>query len=310
MISIALATYNGEKYLREQLDSIFSQTYKDIEVVACDDGSSDGTVYILKDYERKHGLRLYVNEKNLGYIKNFEKAVLLCEGEYIALSDQDDVWESQKLDKLVKGIRNNLLIFSDASLITGDGKEITRSAFKYVRVNPMRALSMQYMAFRNYVTGCTILFQCELIKKAVPFNSNVSHDYWLAMFALNENRLIYLPDQLVKYRQHLANRIGIHPVTLSNTVSRIIRIRGDLVDTMLSQKELASCEKFRNDFKQTLRRAVVIYETITSKNTHFIIKFFYLLRYFKYLSGKSIVNCIILRIVQRSIITRSNYPNF
>lgn len=80
MISIALAAYNGEKFLRKQLDSIYAQTYKDIEVVACDDCSLDGTVSILKEYENKYGLRLYCNEKNLGYIKNFEKVISLCKG--------------------------------------------------------------------------------------------------------------------------------------------------------------------------------------------------------------------------------------
>ena len=93
MISIAMATYNGEKFLRYMLDSILSQTYQDIELIICDDNSSDSTCLILKEYEKNNSrIKLYFNESNLGFIKNFEKAISLCSGDYIALSDQDDIW--------------------------------------------------------------------------------------------------------------------------------------------------------------------------------------------------------------------------
>ena len=94
LISIAIATYNGEKYLEEQLDSIYAQTYKNIEVIVTDDCSSDKTVEILKKYYKSHGLKYVINETNLGFVKNFEKAISLCRGDYIALSDQDDIWLS------------------------------------------------------------------------------------------------------------------------------------------------------------------------------------------------------------------------
>ncbi|MDP8265843.1 MAG: glycosyltransferase family 2 protein [Candidatus Aceula meridiana] len=299
MISIALATYNGEKYLREQLDSIYGQTYKDIEVVVCDDCSTDGTMLILKEYENKHGLRVYCNEKNLGYIKNFEKAVLLCRGEYVALSDQDDMWVPQKLETLMKELGHNLLIFSDLSLVAEDGKEIAKSASRYNRVNLRRALAIQYMAFRNYINGCTILFRRELVKKAVPFNPHVPHDYWLAMFALNENRLTYVPDQLVKYRQHSDNEFGMQPTTLSNMVIRIAGIKEELAKMILNEQELASCEKFCDDFKQVIRRAAYVCKIITSENTSFFLRCFYFLRYFKYLSQKSFGSWILLRILRQ-----------
>jgi glycosyltransferase involved in cell wall biosynthesis len=299
MISIALATYNGAKYLRQQLDSIYAQTYRDIEVIACDDCSADETVSILEEYENKYGLRLYCNEKNLGYIKNFEKAISLCSGKYISLSDQDDIWMPQKLEVLKNAIGENLLIFSDMGLINEAGVVIARSAFHYFKFNPERARDIQYMAFRNYVTGCTVLFKKELLFEAMPFSVKVPHDYWLAMFALNKDKIIYTPDQLVNYRQHSTNQIGMHLMTLSNTVNRIIGIKVEVSTTILVSKELASCEKFRADFKQTLSRAALIYEAIISNKTHFIIKCFYWLKYFKYLSTKSLGDWIILRILQR-----------
>src|SRR5574344_2136916 len=99
MISLALPTYNGEKYLREQLDSIFNQTMVPEEIVVVDDRSTDSTIQILEEYKQKYGLKYYINEQNLGYNKNFEKAITLCQGDYIALCDQDDVWLPEKIEK-------------------------------------------------------------------------------------------------------------------------------------------------------------------------------------------------------------------
>lgn len=114
LVSIAMATYNGEKYLKEQLDSIYAQTYKNIEVIVCDDCSSDKTVEILDEYKEKYGLKYYINEKNLGFKKNFEKAISLCSGDFIALADQDDIWIESKIEIFLKskGI-DNLIYMSD-----------------------------------------------------------------------------------------------------------------------------------------------------------------------------------------------------
>lgn len=96
-----MATYNGEKYIREQIDSILTQSVQDFEIVVCDDCSSDSTVKILREYEKKDSrIKIFVNEKNLGFLKNFEKAVSLCSGEKIAFSDQDDIWTKDHLDVL------------------------------------------------------------------------------------------------------------------------------------------------------------------------------------------------------------------
>ena len=105
MISIALTTYNGEKFLKEQLDSILNQTYSDYELVVCDDCSTDSTRQILKEYEKKDKrINVFLNNNNLGFKNNFEKAISLCTGEYIALSDQDDIWDEKKLEILLKKV--------------------------------------------------------------------------------------------------------------------------------------------------------------------------------------------------------------
>ena len=130
LVSIAMATYNGEKYLRKQLESIYNQTYKNIEFIVCDDRSSDKTVKILQEYQNKYGLKFFINEQNLGFVKNFEKAASLCTGEYIAFADQDDVWLPDKIEILLSEIGNNSLICSDAKLIDENNNQVAESLVK------------------------------------------------------------------------------------------------------------------------------------------------------------------------------------
>ena len=103
LVSVVLCTFNGEKYLRPQLDSILSQSWTNLEVIISDDASTDGTVSIIKEYGRKDPrIRVFVNEVNSGYNKNFEKAFSHASSEHIAISDQDDIWESNKIECIMK----------------------------------------------------------------------------------------------------------------------------------------------------------------------------------------------------------------
>src|SRR5579875_1624244 len=112
LVSVVLTTYNGETYLREQLDSILAQTYPNIEVVAVDDRSTDGTANILHEYAAQYpNIKVFVNEVNLGFIKNFEKGCRLSTGEYIALCDQDDYWMPDKIKRKMESIGNHALIY-------------------------------------------------------------------------------------------------------------------------------------------------------------------------------------------------------
>ena len=125
LVSIALCTFNGAKYLSEQVESILNQTYTNLEIIICDDCSSDDTPDIISKYLSKdRRIKMFVNTTNLGCNKNFEKAISLTSGEYIAISDQDDIWEPYKIEELVNNIGDNWLIFSNSSLIDTDGHEL------------------------------------------------------------------------------------------------------------------------------------------------------------------------------------------
>lgn len=206
LISIALCTYNGEKYLAEQLDSIVNQTYKNIEVIAVDDCSTDHTLSILQEFATKDSrVKIYSNEVNRGYSKNFEYAISLCNGDYIAVSDQDDIWVPDKLELLSHKIRINddLLIHSNSLLVDENGKSLNKTSFdkhsRYQGSDP-RAL-----ALFNIFLGHSLLFKRELIKFAFPIPQHSTYDAWLGFVATNKGRMCVLDKVTTLFRQHNAN---------------------------------------------------------------------------------------------------------
>jgi len=206
LISIAMTTYNGEKYLKEQLDSIYAQTYKNIEVIVCDDCSSDGTVEILKEYSQQYNLKYYRNTKNIGLVKNFEKAILLCRGDFIALSDQDDIWHEKKLSVLFQKLSNNLLIHSDCRIMDSENNILQN----FWKRNSGYDIKIENLLFQNVVTGCTILFKKELLKTALPFpEALIYHDWWLAMCSAIQNKICYTEECLIDYRVHASQDTGM-----------------------------------------------------------------------------------------------------
>jgi glycosyltransferase involved in cell wall biosynthesis len=204
LISVALCTYNGERYLRQQLDSLLAQTYSNMEVIAVDDGSTDRTVELLRDYEsRDSRLRVFVNPRNLGFVRNFERAISLCNGKLIAPCDQDDIWLHHKLRTLANYIDRHSMAFCDSELIDAQGRALD--------VNMSRFWAMQdlndpaALVLSNCVSGHAMLFRRELLDGQPPLPTDVFHDWWLAMRAAAHGGVAYCPQQLVRYRQHGEN---------------------------------------------------------------------------------------------------------
>jgi glycosyltransferase involved in cell wall biosynthesis len=211
LVSIAIATYNGEKYLTEQLDSIFGQTYKNIEVIVSDDHSTDGTVGILRKYSEKFGLKFDINEKNIGVVKNFENAVSKCTGEYILLSDQDDIWMPDKIETLLAGIGNFSLIYSDGYILNSGDRNHEKKISQQKWIKPFGIDSSnndlyKYLIFNSFILGSSLMFKRELLNSALPFyESYRNHDWWLAICADNENGIKYIDHPLFYYRIHGEN---------------------------------------------------------------------------------------------------------
>jgi glycosyltransferase involved in cell wall biosynthesis len=201
LISVALCTYNGEKFLIEQLDSLVYQTYKNLEIIVVDDCSSDRTINILNTYAVKYPfIKVYSNEVNLGYIKNFEKAILLCNGDFIALSDQDDIWDLNKITSQYNAIGDSMLIYHDSDFVDDAGKTLNKKMSDVV--NMYEGDSFKPFMFFNCVSGHACLIKKELVSYCMPFPKTLFHDHWLAYTATNIGSIKYLNYALVKYRQH------------------------------------------------------------------------------------------------------------
>ncbi|WP_296091197.1 glycosyltransferase family 2 protein [uncultured Treponema sp.] len=209
-ISIALTTYNGEKYLREQLDSILKQSIQDFELVITDDSSTDSTLKILNEYAEKDSrIKVFFNEKNLGFKKNFEKAISLCSGDYIALSDQDDVWTENHLQVLLENIGSNDFVGANAFLCDEDAKPTGTDLLSCSKIDFLPDSKDDWFFFllhSNIFQGAACMFRRSLVQKAIPIPENVKfHDYWLALIASVNGGVVYVNKCILYYRQHGAN---------------------------------------------------------------------------------------------------------
>ena len=201
LVSIALCTYNGAEYLSLQLDTLVNQTYSPIEIVVVDDCSTDNTYAILTAYAAKYPqFKLYRNEQNLGFVKNFERAVKLCTGELIALCDQDDIWHPEKIALQVEAIKDNVFVYHDSDFIHEDGTSMNRKISDLM--NFYRGGDPLVFLFFNCVSGHAILMKRNLIDEALPLKEGYFHDWWLAYVATNIGTIDYIPQSLVSYRQH------------------------------------------------------------------------------------------------------------
>ncbi|SDY98474.1 glycosyltransferase [Tindallia californiensis] len=219
-VDILLATYNpNDQYFIQLLKSLDEQSYPNLFLIIRDDSSNSDTFHSISKLVKTHitsfDYRITANQNNLGSNKTFEKLTLDSRGDYVAYCDQDDIWEKDKLTKLVELIEKNkdtVLCYSDLSVIDKDGVQLAES-FKAInrRVNHLYGNQLfKYFLRRNCITGCTMLIKSEIAKNAIPFCSQYYiHDHWLALFASSRGRISYLPDPLVQYRLHEKNQIGL-----------------------------------------------------------------------------------------------------
>jgi len=203
-VSVVICTYNGERFLREQIESILNQTYKLQEIIIVDDCSVDNTLLIIEDYAKSNRIiKYYQNHHNVGFTKNFEKALTLASGDFIALSDQDDIWKHDKIEKLVCSIPvNSLLIYCDSIRFTGDIPNSPVSNPKYKR---FEGSDIRKLSFFNTVSGHAVLIKKELLNLSLPVPSGVIYDWWLAAVATCNGGISYIKEILVYQRIHASN---------------------------------------------------------------------------------------------------------
>jgi hypothetical protein len=231
-IEIALAVFNGERFLDALLASLFAQNRTDFMVTVADDGSTDNSLEIVESCARSHPgrMRVLAHERRLGVAANFSRLLVEAEGDIVLLCDQDDVWLPDKialtigaLDRLAAewGADMPLLVHTDLCVVDEDLGMIAPSLAQYQRFHPERA-SLRQLLLGNVATGCTLAVNRALRDRALPVPAEASmHDHWLALVAAAIGKTAYVPRATALYRQHAGNVIGASGWTTHGVLRRI-----------------------------------------------------------------------------------------
>lgn len=222
LISIAMTTYNGEKYIEKQLKSILSQTRQADEIIICDDCSKDNTVKIIRRIMKELGAEdrvcLVENQENLGYIRNFYQAIALTTGEYLFLADQDDEWYPHKLERVMEIMEETgaEAVCTGYDLIDGNSDRIENTESFWIDPMIRKAapgltpITFHQLAYRNLVPGCTYCCTRRTAQTFLSIESQVlPHDYQIMFVASLLGRVYYLNEKTIGYRLHSNNTIGM-----------------------------------------------------------------------------------------------------
>lgn len=257
-----MCTYNGAKYLAEQLESIARQSRQVDELVVCDDMSTDGTIGVLEEFAAKapFPVRIHINEVNLGSTRNFDKCMELCRGEILVLCDQDDVWAYDKVQRQVDYLADHPgheAVFSDAYLIDEKGQKLDHMlwdnfGFNRERQAKWKSGKAKDLLFEGYiVTGATLAVRKRALSYLSPFPVHLRpyiHDAWIALVLSLNDKIGFIPDPLLSYRVHAGQQVGfgqkLEPVRLKDRWKRDrnkkispIRQRAELLKALIGALE-------------------------------------------------------------------------
>ena len=285
-VDILLATYNGEKYLAEQLDSILNQTYKNFNLIISDDNSKDSTVKILEEYEKKDDrITVFKQEKNLGVIANFEFLLSKVESDYFMFSDQDDIWNENKIEVSLNRLQetDSDVVFTDLMVVDDKLNTLYNS---YWELKGLKNKILKYNSFdalylNNYVTGCTMIMKKEVIAKSLPLPKStkyVLHDYWIALIASQSGKIEFLNEPTIKYRQHKNNRIGSK--TRTESIKTLSEIRKLFIQVKIEhfQAFIENEDKFESVEIKALNREALDYYKNLEKHKYICFKSWRLFR--------------------------------
>ncbi len=273
-IDILLPTYNGEKYLKEQIDSILNQTYKNIRLIISDDCSKDSTPKILEEYRGKdERIELYLQKENIGVVKGIEFLLKKVKSNYYMLADQDDVWLPMKVEKSIETLKkeNADLVFGDLEVVDQDLKTMYPSFGDFMLLN--RKINKYINSYKvnylyNCVTGCTVLSKKEFIEKILPIPTEskyLIHDHWIGLVVALNGKLAYMPEKYIKYRQHGNNQVGTDKIShgfknIEQVRELFINVKLGVFGTYVNNKE-----KFSKELQEQNEKALNYYNDIKDK---------------------------------------------
>lgn len=234
-IDVVMPVFNGIKYLDSQIASIYYQSIRPQRLIVRDDGSSDGSQKLIDNCKMKYGdwLQTLPSEGNLGCVANVNMLLQSTTAPYVALSDQDDIWLPDKIEKSILAMQEleisfgqnfPLLVHTDLKLIDADGKELALSFFNYQHLDPYRS-TISDLALTNIVTGCTIFLNRSLLNKSLPIpDTALMHDWWLAMTASAFGKIFFIDTTTVLYRQHGKNILGAKGLGIRYSLKKLLRL--------------------------------------------------------------------------------------
>lgn len=280
-IDILLATYNGEKFVKEQIESILNQTYENFNLIISDDASTDNTLNILEEYEKKDTrIKVFKKEKNEGLINNFEFLLKNVTSDYFMFSDQDDIWKKDKIEKSINKLKekNSGLVYTDLEIVDEKLNVIYPSYWKYKQIYKkiIKYNNFEALYLNNFVTGCTILAKSKYIKDILPLPRNskfVLHDYWTALIISAKDKISYVEEPIIQYRQHKNNRVG------SSRKSDKLENFEDLRNLFIRVK-IEHFEVFKENIEKIKTKEI-------SKYTNEALKYFENLKKVKYINLKN-----------------------
>ncbi|WP_114778925.1 glycosyltransferase family 2 protein [Botryobacter ruber] len=291
LISVVMATYNGERYLEEQLESIFNQTYQNLEVIVCDDLSSDNTQQILEKYASHFRLCYTINKERQGAAQNFARAITQATGDYIALADQDDVWLPTKLEislhklqqlEASNGKDKPALVFSDLRVVDEKLAAISPSYWQFMQLVPTNH-QLNKVLVENVATGCTMLLNKVTANLALPIPPEaLMHDVWILLTATCFGKVAYLEEPTVLYRQHSNNVIGARSKSVVQKLkSGYIKLKQQ--NAGLLQPEIDQAKAFYTRYQKLVSNRPKAEETLTAfislKEKDFIYRKVLILKY-------------------------------
>ena len=278
-VDILMATYNGEKYLKEQIESILTQTYSNFRLLISDDCSTDGTWSILNHYAGlDNRVLIHRNERNIGIVNNFEFLLRQVQSEFFMYSDQDDVWRINKIEKSLNQLKkdNAGIVHTDLEVVDENLNQIAPSFWDLKKIKKrVEFNNFESLFLNNYVTGCTIMARSDYIYRILPFpkdNEHFIHDYWTAMIISNFSRMTYIDEPLIRYRQHGDNSVGSS--RKSDKIENFDELRDMFVDIKINHfRTLKQNEvKFSGDYyKNNIDKSITYFNHI-KKVKHFNFK--------------------------------------
>lgn len=236
MISVCIPTYNGEKFIYQQIISILSQINSDDEIIISDDGSTDKTLDIIKSFNDDR-LKIFYNNKikskysfNLT-TQNLQNALLKARGEIIFLADQDDVWIDNKIERCINYLKNGYdLILHDCAIVDQNNNLIDKSYFKLNNSTP----GIFNNIVKNSYLGCCMAINKKVLDYALPFPKDIPHDIWIGLIAEEFTKVKFLQEILINYRRH-GNNLSASGEKSSNTLLFKIKYRAIILREFINR---------------------------------------------------------------------------